>query len=225
MTIDDFILKVSTNIWYALLLLSTITLILHGLLVFPKNLSKKSWKKMDYLWLTLTATGLITATDSAGIRTSKNQIEANSHRLHFQLEYLLSTLSPDETSWVCRESIRSEYSPKNYDRIVSGYDNTCAWRSKVYSLVIRTDTINYKAISLSEVPPLDIVDCKECEEYKNNIIYFIEKYNISVNENENNLNNINSRSTYNIIILSPLILILGLALRITKISGELRHDK
>jgi hypothetical protein len=59
---NSFFENLISNFWYALSALILATIIFHTLLVYPKNLSKRQWKQIDYFWISLTALGLIGTT-------------------------------------------------------------------------------------------------------------------------------------------------------------------
>jgi hypothetical protein len=209
-----------SNSWYAFLALATLTLILHGLLVYPRNLSKKAWKRMDYLWLSLTAIGLISATNTVGQRLSKNEVALASYRIPMVYKDLLSYLSPIKSNWVCRTFNEGKYSPDDYDRVVADYDRACQWRSKMYAVVSSIDTLHYQPIL--NVPDLQVV---ESESFKNAVLRNVQLYNSLILQRDGNASNVDSYSNNELTFFTPLLLIIGLALRITKITGELRHEK
>jgi hypothetical protein len=215
-------INVLSNIWYALLALLITTSILHLILVYPKNLSKKQWKRIDYLWISLTAIGLIGATSNVKIALSKGQLSFANDRIPFQYEYLCSLLSPGGSKTVCRDFVREEYSPSNFDSIVADYNDACEWSIKTYKLIALVDTSNYQLIDTTKIP---VLETKHNKWFKNIILDNIRGYNKLIEERRDSQNEIVNNQKNDLLFFTPLLLIFGLAIRITKVSGELRHEK
>jgi hypothetical protein len=221
---DDFIQKVISNTWYALAILILLTGVLHLLLVFPKNLSKKAWKKMDYLWLCLTMAGLISATNTVNSELSKGELEDALYRGKFNLKLIQEDLSPQRSTWVCTTLVRDEYSPHNFDEIASDFKKACAWRAMVFEQISRIDTSDMSKILVNKIPQLQVKE-ETILDYEKQILSRIDEYNKLVTQKENAKIKITSSSNQQLTFFAPLLLILGFALRLTKISGELRHEK
>ena len=215
-------INIVSNIGYALLALLILTIILHFFLVYPKNLSKRQWKKVDYIWISLTAVGLIGATDSARLLFDNSQVSIDEHRIPAEYQYTLSFLLPEGSKIVCREHKRDEYSPPNYDSIVADDDRSCAWSKQVYNIVSSIDTSAYPPIDTTKIPQLTTVVNVW---FKGLVLDNIRRYNTLVLEKQQLESDMHSEGQLLVKLFTPLLLILGLAIRITKVSGELRHEK
>ena len=215
-------IHVLSNIWYALLALFITILVLHLALVYPRNLSKKQWKRIDYVWISFTAIGLIGATNNVKVALSKNQLLIASDRIPFQYKYVCSFLSPEGSKTVCREFVRGELSPSNFDSVVVDYDRTCQWSKNLYRILTSIDTTNYQQIDTTKIPLLETNDNKW---FKGVILEGIREYNKLVKEQYDNQAEIDSGQQSELLFFTPLLLILGLAIRITKVTGELRYEK
>jgi hypothetical protein len=211
-----------SNIWFALLALLVLTSILHFLFVYPKNLSKKSWKKVDYVWISFTVIGLIGATNNVTKEFSKNKIAVASSRKSFQYNFMLSFLDSEDSHIVCRTFNRSEYSPENFDAIVADFDRCCKWSKDVREIVTSIDTVKNDLVDMTKIPNLQTVNNIW---YKNTVLENIEEYNKIVSEKIVNENVIYEANNGSLLFFTPLFLILGLAIRITKVTGELRNEK
>lgn len=215
--------NISTNIWCGFLALVVLTLILHICLVWLKNLSKKWWKRTDYIWLLLTAFGLIGVTNKVQERTSETQIELVNIRIPYRYHELYSILTPKDPDWICRKFIRSEYSPANFDAVVDDFNKACQWKSDMFNIVAKIDSPNYDLIDTTKIPYLN--DNSNTIEFKRWVLQDIRNYNEEVAIKKQN-EQINESSKYDTFTLfGPILLILGLSLRITKVSGELKHEK
>ncbi len=219
---DNLFANIVSNIWYALIALVVLTLVLHVILVFPKNLSKKQWKKVDYIWISLTAIGLIGAVNNVGIIQKKNEIDAVSHRIPFQFKYLSHFLPPGGSPTVCREHTRTEYSPADFDSIVADYYRTCEWSRKMHLFISSVDTSQYELIDVSQIP---VLETTENIWYKEEVLGIINEYNLLVKEWKKNDLEYLQNTTETLTFYMPFFLILGLAIRLTKVTGEIRHEK
>jgi hypothetical protein len=215
-------LNVISNFWYALLALFILTLILHFFLVYPDNLSKKKWKSIDYLWITLTAIGLIGATSNAKAVLSKNILAITKNRISFQYNYIHSFLPTEGSNAICRDFVRTEFSPSNFDSIVTDYNNTCDWSKKVFQLINLIDTTNFQLIDTTKIPHLQT---KDNNWFKNVIVDNIREYNKLITQNLESQIQVDESEQTEFVFYTPLLLILGLAIRITKVTGELLHEK
>lgn len=218
----DFLTKVLSNIWWAIGALLILTIVLHFLLVYPKNLTKKQWKKIDYVWISLTAIGLIGATNNTKSILVKGEIYVTEQTIPTRLEPINTLLSAGGSSIVCREYVRNEFSPDNFDDIVRDYDESCEWSKKIFQIISRVDTKNYQEIDISIIPPLETTDNKW---FRDLIINSISEYNDLVKKKKEQEKELESTSIEGFSILAPLFLILGLAIRITKTTGEIRYER
>ena len=117
--------KVISNFDYAIICFLIATMAFHLLLVYPKNLSKRGWKQVDYLWISLTAIGLIGPTTTVKSRVTRNQMEAINVRVPVAYRSPKYFLSPAYHSYVCRDNVRTELSPDNFDEIVEDDRRSC----------------------------------------------------------------------------------------------------
>jgi hypothetical protein len=214
-------INIFLNFGYALLALAVITIILHFLLVYPRNLSKTQWKKVDYLWIALTAFGLIGSTNSVRVMYNKNQISLYDHSIPFQYHYLRSFLTPDGSKAVCLEYVRDRLSPPDFDSIVADQTRSCEWSKKMYQLTLVVDTFNYAAIDTAKIPTLRT---KDNVWFRDMLISIIYEYNKQVKEKAVLQDGLTGETATMVLFYTPLLLIIGLAIRITKVSGELRHE-
>jgi hypothetical protein len=224
---NDMLFKnIITNPWIAILTLIIATGILHLLLVWPKNLTKRQWKKVDYYWILLTSLGIIGTTRVAEKTISQNDSYVVKYQLLFEADQLVSYLTPENSSWVCRTFTKTEFSPENIEEVQKEYDKACQWRNDVSKIVIKSiDTINFNLIEIKKLPILNAND-SQIKVFKNDIFDHIKTYNNCVKILKKN-SQIQEPTTGDIMIIyfSPILLIAGLSLRITKVTGELKYEK
>jgi hypothetical protein len=139
---------------------------------------------------------------------------------------LLSNISDQNNAGICRTFIKTEYSPDNFQEVQKNFDKACEWKKKVSKIVLRSiDTINLKTIDTTKIPALPNNE-PMVNEYKMNVIFDIKNYNRWANELRLNYKK-REKSVSEIVLIyfSPLLLIVGLAIRITKVTGELMYEK
>jgi hypothetical protein len=218
--------NIISNFWYALAALSIATLLFHVLFVWLQNLSKKQWKKVDYIWISLTAMGLIGTTRIAEKTISQNNSYAIKYEMAFNTKELLYHLTPENSSWVCRTFVKDKYSPENLEDLQLKYDAACEWRTKVAKVVVNAiDSPKLEIIDVKKLPEL-VENDSQIKTFKKIVLDYIKQYNNCVTALQKNADlQQNGDSDIIMIYFSPILLILGLALRITKVTGELKYEK
>ena len=206
---------------WAFLALTVVTIILHFLLVWPRNLSKTQRKKIDYIWISLTALGLVGATNTVRVNYNKARISLYDNSIPFRYHYVLSFLGPDGSTTICGSYVKDKYSPPDFDSVVADQKRSCEWTKQVYNILSHVDTTNYHAIDTTKIPPLVT---KEAAWFREMIFTVIREYNQQVNEKAKLQAELDDEFATAIQFYTPFFLILGLAIRITKVSGELRHE-
>jgi hypothetical protein len=221
----DFITNILlSNVWYFLLFFVGLLLLAH-LLVFPRNLSKKSWKKVDFIWLGIAAIGLITLTGEVRVTIAKRWIEYDRYPAVWRFEELKSKFAYADNSYYCMELIRTEYSPDNFDELVIQIRARCSWVKEVHKTLSLFDADTLPLIGMDMFPEVTFTDPYLLETV-NNIKIAVSDYS---DFRESTLNTIamteSSELEETVFYWSPFLLAIALALRIAKVSGELRYEK
>ena len=208
---------------FGLVVLVLLTLLFHYLFVWRKNLSKRQWKKVDYWWVALAFMGVITAISKVDLRFVDHEIEDLTNRLPGQYQSIHTRLAPPNLANLCKESVKREFPPADYDSIVADYKKSCLWATTAFYILSAIDTNNYSTFPTSKLPPVTVnnkVILFTMNELRKDIVV----YNVMVAtlEKDKKLKKDSSEdlATY----FAPLFLIAGLALRITKTSGELKYE-
>lgn len=216
-------INIVSNFYCAFLTLVVLTGVFHVFLVYPKNLSKKNWKIVDYVWISLTAIGLVGSINTVKIKLADGKANIATHRTSVQHKFILSYLLKEGSHIVCdREFIWKESSPSNFNEIVKDFERCCDWSKEVYKIVASIDTISYTWIDVEKIPDLKT---ESNQWFKQTIIDGINHYNSLVTEKIENEKVVDNYSNSIYSFLLPLFLIIGLALRLTKVTGELLHEK
>jgi hypothetical protein len=213
-----------TNTWIVLFIFCAALAGFHLALVYWGHLDKLWWKRVDYIWLGLTALGLIGVTAQARQLVAGNLLPYTDDRVNFaykvvQLE--VHDYGTEDGRLVCRTFIRSAFSPPpdEFQRTQDEFNRACEWFKQVAAIIqspsgeIDTNSFPLKP-TVSESALID-----------------------AFSQFDRAINNVNSeirgrallRSSATrsgsedfLTIFSPLLLALALALRITKVTGEIR---
>lgn len=211
-----------SNFWGAVAALFTLTLIFHVILIWLYPRTKTQWKRIDYIWISLAALGLVGETDSIKKRILEARIDGIAWQIPSAYEYMCSRLSADGSPTVCRGFVRSEYSPPNFDEIVADYDRSCKWSKEVFAIIQKIDTQEYSIIDTTKLPILITTDNNW---FKNIISEDIRRYNSLIYERDDARTELNYIKDGFFEFLRPLLLILGLSIRLTKVTGEVKLEK
>lgn len=204
-----------------------LTIVLHAIFVFRRPLSKESWKRVDYVWLGFATLGLI------GAAAEVRRIAADSQLSQFQSYLPLAlqavrgeadflTKSPGA---ICRTFARSEYSPPpaEFQRIEREYGAACDWARKVAARLPREISASPETIEVASLPRRPEFSESAIIQMTDGIYHQIESYN-SLVRTVNDLATGSERGDLELtlIVLGPFLLSTALAVRITKVTGELR---
>lgn len=217
--------KINTNICWALLLLLTLILLFHYFFVWRSNLSKKKWKQVDYIWISLTAISLFGATRKAEVTINAAKLNMTHLGVEGRFNLLINNIDHRDSSGLCTKFERLESSPANLDEEQAEYDSTCYWSKNLYQYMVLMDSTDRKPINIDSLAPLN-VKFPVPVQYKESIIKLIKFYNEIASE-EVQQKAASKQTEYDLMFafFSPLLLIIALALRLTKVSGEVRHEK
>ena len=198
-------------------------LVFHVVFLKLYPLTKVGWKRIDYVWLGIAALGLIAATAEVRRLVAGNLVAGERaymagayDRLRDRIRFLTGPV-------VCRQFVRSEWSPPNLDEIQREYDRACALAqqlSRTLSEEGPSDMTSLKAAARSSFTDRALNDMFEdvdrsAEDYL--------KAKQRVDEFER-ASRERSAAEETLAISAPLLLAIALALRITKITGEIRLE-
>jgi hypothetical protein len=118
--------------------------------------------------------------------------------------------------------VRSEYSPSNFDEVMVQYGEYCAWliakQEELTPVIEGRQVVDVTSFAQSSLFPL-VADIKFEEGYLRRLL---EEYNFSLVELQNFKSESNKSEIEVIIIFfAPVVLAIALALRLTKVSGEI----
>lgn len=187
------------------------------------------WKRVDYIWLSLTLISVIGYTTQS--RAVLAKYLSNNARERMDVVYGLLggyVRMYDKSPAICRTFVRSPYSPpeEQFKRTQAEFDAACGWFSQVAQAIPKSrppQTTEVPWRSLPSPPPVTNAGLKEDIEV---IRQSVEEFNAS-GANFKRLESETQRhgSEEVLLVISPLLIAFALALRITKVTGEIRIER
>jgi hypothetical protein len=213
-----------TKLWVVLTIFAGALVVFHLVLVYWLKLGRIAWKWVDFCWLAFAVLGLIGAAEQArqAVAVSLVEIaEARTTVTYSPVRSLADIYSREGP--VCRTFVRSEYSPPpdEFNRAQREYNIACEWFRKV-ALALPQQAEMHEITDEILLPEPNITedDLKSIlREFRQQIAYH--------NERARQLSEVRSAAARSdtqqaLIMISPLLLAIALALRITKVTGEIR---
>lgn len=207
-----------------LILLGVLVAVFHLMLVWPRNLSKKNWKRIDYIWLGAAAMGVISLAADVRISVANNWLEMEKVRAVGILDSIRYLAQEPESSHFCMTFVKSEYSPKDFDNKQNEYRIGCEWRKELSKKL--------SVINSEETPPLKYEDLPPVlfdDPILNETVIWLKDrlndYKVQLkilSETKSAAEKTGWEST--LAYFAPFLICIALALRITKVSGEVRHE-
>ena len=225
---NEFDLPWVANKWYVFLIFSVALLVFHWALVFRWPLGKTAWKKVDYVWLSLALLGifgLASETRQIFARSMKawadTRLEASIARLQMRLD------NYTEGSALCRKFNRTELSPPpgELEKIQNEYDAMCEWHRTIKPIFPKSTTEIRDEINPKRLQPIPEVTDPILSVAQTALTSAVENFNSALRA-QRYLQKKSQRDEieFLIFILSPILLAIALALRLTKVTGEIRLD-
>jgi len=218
MVVHDFPWFTSVSINLVIFFVTLALFHLSFIRIYP--LSKKGWKYVDYVWLSLGTIGLISGVGASRQIIATNEISDASWRIERAASDVENSIVFGHGPAICRTFVRTEYSPANLDDIQAEYDAMCKWFQNAEKILPTTTFSSRKTIHLGDFQALPMgADQYAVQKFRD----AIEDYNQAVSRLEA-LTELTKKSNIEVAIthIGPFLLAIALALRITKVTGELR---
>lgn len=197
--------------------------VLHVVLVLWKPLTKRGWKQVDYVWLATAFLGILASVGSARQLVTESMYNVAAYRLDGAAESVTEWVDAGRSEGICREFVRSEHSPppEDFERAQREYDRLCAW-FRAASQHVDSVLATGESISLAQLggsPPPTGAD----QWYVETLAEAVVDYNaVLASRAELADAAAPSNAESELVIMGPYLLAVALALRITKVSGELK---
>ena len=199
--------------------------VFHLMFVWPRNLTKRGWKVVDYFWLGVGLLGVIGSVGIGRQAIAENLLTTARARVNFFASEVESALRFGTSGAICRRFVRTEFSPppEEFDRLQREFDAQCAWFTQAIerlkaSPLAKREPLRFEDLGGSPPVGADRWTSEHAHET-------VSRYNAAVAELER-LSHDAKRTDLELalLIVGPFLLVVALALRIAKVTGELRHE-
>lgn len=223
---DDLTLPNFTSAIWGIGAFLFLALVLHVLLIWYFPLTKLGWKKADYVWLIFALLGALGSFGGARQTIAQTLISTAETRLQSQADAVRSAIRFGTSVAVCRQFERSEYSApqEQFDRVQREFDAVCAWFKRAAAQLESTPPDWSTPLTLSyfggPIPNgADEYAAKQLNEA-------IRSQNAAASKAAM-LRQAGQRSEWDIGVaaLGPALGIIALALRLTKVTGEILLER
>lgn len=222
----DLALPWFTSQWWILCVFIISWAMFHVLLVHVFPLSSIRWKQVDYAWLAMAFIGIISnisgnrATIAENLQSMAN---ARSAAAHYEV---MDSAEFGTSIAICRQFFASKYSPPPdvMEKTQREFNAQCEWFKKVKDALHLREKGSEKKIEIDRLagePPTGGEDWAYSR-----LKQSVARYNESL-EDLKSLNEAKSISEVESVLqfLGPLFISFALALRITKVSGEVALER
>lgn len=222
---DDLELPFTTSLGWVLIVFLSALVTFHFLFVWPRNLTKVGWKIVDYFWIAAALLGVIGSVGVARQAVAQNLLATASARLETFASGVESAVRFGTSGAICRRFVRTEFSPPpgELDRIQREFDNQCAWFKDALEKLKTSPLMKREILTLENLgnPPPKGGDAWALTSLRESL----DRYNNAV-ANFKRLSEDTRRTELEslLTVVGPFLLAIALALRITKVSGEIRHE-
>lgn len=219
----------SANAGTIFLVFLALLIAVHLLMVWPRNLSKRLWKFVDYVWLAFALVGVVGASANVRMYIANKELASAEIRAanYYELFRHVLALNVKNDGYVCRtfEVDKSLAPSPDLSDIQKEFDRVCAWLKSTEETMPKKLAFNIEErVTLGQIVPMT------------NDLSLVEvlaglKDQFSTYQNENDIyQKLKSEAKptkfeIDFSFLTPWMLVLALAIRVAKVSGELRYER
>ena len=199
--------------------------IFHLLLVWPRNLSKRRWKYVDYVWLLVASLTIVSFSSDIRRQVTENKLELATQRVKSMHAIFSKLYANQPPSYVCMKFVRGEFSPDNFDDLQEEFDRFCDW-FRLFGPRFSTATLpDYRSF------PTDLLETPNTTneflvevigELKQQLSYYNDAVDTRMRVSRETAE---TEFEESIRLLWPWLFFLAVALRMTKVTGEVLHER
>jgi hypothetical protein len=218
-----------TNAWAVFVIFLALLLAMHLLLIYGCKLGKIGWKRVDYIWLGFAVLGLIGAAEQSRQTSAINLLNTATQRVQSRFERAEYWVKINNgSSYLCRKFERSEFPLplEEFDRTQREFDSACEWFKHIGDQFPKAAPSPPTVINYDDLPAEPRVQDKSLNQqmrvFKNAVLEYnqgVEEYRTLLDETKR------SEAEGALIIIFPPLLAFALALRITKVTGEIKIER
>lgn len=221
------VLGLLSNSFIAVIALVVLLVIFHALFIYIRasRLNEKGWKIVDYIWLGCAAFGLIFLSSDA--RTSLADIWSPIEQRYTDATFraIKSYADDAENSYFCTHAgQRTKNSPPELELISQDFRTACKWRQELDLVVNATLKNEHPKLTFHDIPSATFHD----EGFIDSELQWLEEIFQDYRRDVVRLRDTQSRAELTawellLKLTAPILICIALALRITKVTAELRN--
>jgi hypothetical protein len=209
--------------WHVLAVFCVALLLMHAVLVYWLKLGKVAWKRADYFWLGATILSLIGAAAEVRRNIAADDLKTRAERRDWAWHHVVDEARFMTGPAVCSPFVKTEWSPANFDEIQRQYRLVCKASGALLAALPLETPDQLPPILRTQRPPISdtilLSFYSDVDEAGRMFLREQSQYNQTRDAAER------SEWDSTLVVVSPILLALALALRITKVTGEIRIEK
>lgn len=193
------------------------------------KLGKVAWKRVDYIWLGFGALGLLGAVAQVRMASASAQLDMYEKRAVIafdSVKHLVELYASPGA--ICRTFVRSELSPppEEFQRIQNDYNVACAWVKQVNNALSKHAASPPRPIDWASLPPRPKVSEGALNDMFRGLDSQVAYFDQSIEAFESlRVKSKQTSAEEAFVYLSPFLLAIALAIRFTKVTGEVKLEK
>lgn len=192
-------------------------------LVRYRPLTSIGWKKVDYFWLSMAFVGILAAIANNRTEISRSLLSSSEARANDRLEWVYRA-TQDGANLTCLKLNRSQGSPPNFDEIQQRLDRQCEWFGRLSAAlgpIAEREIRSLDATVLAGAVPFD-----GDRFLVSSLMDGIAGFNSAVVEVAELRESVALSPLESLLqLLGPILLSTALALRVTKVTGEIQLER
>jgi hypothetical protein len=202
-----------------------LTSVFHIVFIALLDFDKVAWKKTDYVWIGIGALGLISMTANSRIILAKDRLEFATERTTFALQQLRISLEIPSRHF-CTKFVRSEFSPPDLENMQKEFDAACAWLKTAPNFLPASSNPPFKPLKFSDTNFPNWITDKGILDEISMIRWWFDEYERRRKNVEKLLAQAKpEEGKYIYELLGPILICIATALRLAKVTGEIRLER
>lgn len=214
---------ISANLPWVLGVFFASLLLFHVLLIWVLEVGAVTWKQIDYVWLAIAALGLLGAVSEVRRMVAQNQLGRQQSILTWAYEDLRREAEFMIGPAVCRQFVRSKYSRPDFDAIQQEYDAACQFARQMLTRLPSDPPPDLQGLRLADRPKVTDPVLQQVFEGLSREVESYLRARRAMDQTIAATKRTPLEDT--LALFGPLLLAVALALRMTKVSGEIRMSR
>lgn len=201
-------------------------IVFHLVFVYSRLLSSMAWKRIDYIWLSMALIALVGAISAGRMSMANTLLSLAQAWVEGSLQFMHVAASAGTSGAICRVFVSSPFSPPAdiMRKAQQEFDEECAWFKEVNAALQRIEPGNEQRVDLTQIARPRPSGGEES--FYRSMEDSVQSYNESL-DRLTELKRASEPSAFEELLrlLAPTVLAVALALRLTKVAGEIALER